>query len=99
MFDRVLVLFDGSNVSALAAKATVAPCRRFDAGLQAIHVVDTTEMPFSAVALVLNDTVSRAEDLVAQAETTDEAASVSVTTRAASCRPHPGAGPSSSTAA
>ena len=61
--------------------------------------VDTTEMPLGAEALVLNDTVSRAEDLVAQAETTDEAASVSVTTRAASCRPHPGAGPSSSTAA
>jgi hypothetical protein len=49
--------------------------------------------------LVLNDTVSRAEDLVAQAEPTDEAATVSVTTRAASCWPHPGAGPSSSTAA
>lgn len=99
MFDRVLVLVDGSNVSALAAKATVEPCRLFDAGLQAIQVVDTTEMPLGAEALVLNDTVSRAEDLVAQAETTDEAASVSVTTRAASCRPHPGAGPSSSTAA
>lgn len=70
MFDRVLVPVDGSNVSALAVEAAVELCRRFDAGLHAVHVVDTNELPLGAEASMLDDLVSRAEDLVAQAETT-----------------------------
>ncbi len=80
MFDRVLVPVDGSNVSALAVEAAVELCRRFDADLHAVHVVDTNELPLGAEASMLDDLVSRAEDLVAQAETTAEAAGVSVTT-------------------
>ena len=80
MFDRVLVPVDESDVSALAVEAAVVLCRRFDADLYVVHVVDTNELPLGAEASMLDDLVSHAEELVAEAETTAEAASVPVTT-------------------